>query len=77
VLAIENCLLKDLSSIFSPTLIANMDDEQLHAIAAECEEVRDERSHLRKKLEVLETGKKILGEHIGKLERTHLHHSLT
>jgi hypothetical protein len=66
VLAIENCLIKDLSAIFSPTLTANMDDEQLQAIAGECEEVRCEREDLRKKLQVLQSGKQILHEHIGK-----------
>jgi hypothetical protein len=66
VLAIENCLIKELSGIFSPTLIANMDDKQLHAIAAESEEVRHERSSLQKKLVVLQSGKQILYEHIGK-----------
>lgn len=52
--------------MFSPTLTANMDDEQLQDIAAECEEVRNERSNLKQKLEVLHTGKKILREHMGK-----------
>jgi hypothetical protein len=66
VLAIENCLIKDLTSMFSPTLTANMEDEQLQDIAAECEEVRNERSNLKQKLEVLYTGKKILREHMGK-----------
>jgi hypothetical protein len=65
VLAIENCLIKDLAAIFSPTLTANMDDGQLSAIAAECEEVRLERESLRKKLEVLQSGKQILYQHIG------------
>ncbi|KAH3968584.1 hypothetical protein HBH70_134870 [Parastagonospora nodorum] len=64
VLAIENCLIKDLSAIFSPTLTADMDDEQLQAIAAESEDVRCERDTLRKKLEVLQSGKRILYEHI-------------
>lgn len=66
VLAIENCLVKDLSAIFSPTLTADMDDEQLQAIAAESEDVRFERDALQKKLEVLQSGKRILYEHIGK-----------
>jgi GTPase SAR1 family protein len=66
VLAIENCLIKDLSGIFSPTLTANMDDEQLYAIAAESEDVRYERSSLRKKLEVLQSGRQILYKHMGK-----------
>jgi transcriptional regulator of NAD metabolism len=69
VLAIENCLIKDLSAIFSPTLAANMDDEQLQAIAGECEEVRCEREDLRKKLEVLQSGKQILHKHIGKFSK--------
>jgi hypothetical protein len=46
-----------------------MDDEQLHSIAAESEEVRYERDALRKKLEVLQSGKRILYEHIGKLHK--------
>ncbi|KAH4162878.1 hypothetical protein HBI37_130850 [Parastagonospora nodorum] len=64
VLAVENCLIKDLTAIFSPTLTANMDDEQLHDIAAESEEVQYERETLRKKLEVLQSGKRTLDEHI-------------
>jgi len=55
--------------MFSPTLTANMDDEQLQDIAAECEEVRNERCNLQHKLEVLCTGKMILREHMGKLSR--------
>jgi hypothetical protein len=72
VLAIENCLIKDLPTMFSPTLTANMEDEQLHDIAAECEEVRKERSSLKQKLEVLDTGKKILREHMGKPKHPYL-----
>ncbi|RAR10057.1 P-loop containing nucleoside triphosphate hydrolase protein [Stemphylium lycopersici] len=64
VLGIENCLIKNLSTIFSPTLIANMDDELLRAIASESEEIRDERASLREKLCVLEAGKQVLSEHI-------------
>jgi hypothetical protein len=59
-------LIKDLPAIFSPTLTANMDDEQLHVIAAESDDVRSERSALQEKLEVLIAGKQILYEHIGK-----------
>jgi hypothetical protein len=68
VLAIENCLLKNLSAIFSPTLTANMDDEQLFAIAAESEEIRLERTLLRAKLDSLQSGKNILYKHIGKAD---------
>lgn len=43
-----------------------MDDEQLHAIAAESEEMRQECEALRKKLNVLQSGTRVLREHIGK-----------
>lgn len=65
VLAIENCLIKDLSSIFSPSFTANMDDDQLHNIAVESEDVRVERSSLRQRLDVLHKGRQILYEHMG------------
>ncbi|RMZ66737.1 interferon-induced gtp-binding mx [Pyrenophora seminiperda CCB06] len=64
VLGIENCLMKNLSAIFSPMLTADMDDEQLFAIASESEVIRHERATLRQKLSVLESGKQVLFEHI-------------
>ncbi|KAJ4372438.1 hypothetical protein N0V83_004212 [Neocucurbitaria cava] len=64
VLAIENCLIKSLAGIFSPSLIADLSDEKLHAIAAESDEVREERESLREKLSTLTSGKDILNEHI-------------
>jgi hypothetical protein len=67
VLAVENCLIKNLPAIFSPSLTANMDDEQLRAIASESEETRSERASLKQKLGVLESGKQVLFEHIGEL----------
>lgn len=42
-----------------------MEDEQLHAIAAESEENRAQRAALQQKLAVLQSGKQILNEHIG------------
>jgi hypothetical protein len=66
VLAIENCLIKDFSVIFSPTLTVDMDDGQLHEIAAKFEELRLEREALQKKLNGLQSGKRILHKHIGK-----------
>jgi GTP-binding protein EngB required for normal cell division len=65
VLAIENCLIKDLASVFSPSLIANMEDDKIQAIAAETEDVRIERNALVKRLAALEVGKQVLNEHIG------------
>ncbi|KAF2035984.1 dynamin-1 [Setomelanomma holmii] len=66
VLAVENCLLKNLSGIFCPTLTANMDDEQLCDIAAESEESRRQRLNLREKLQILEAGKQVLYEQVAK-----------
>jgi hypothetical protein len=43
-----------------------MDDEQLRAIASESEEIRNERASLKQKLSVLESGKHVLFEHMGK-----------
>ncbi|EDU50737.1 interferon-induced gtp-binding protein mx [Pyrenophora tritici-repentis] len=63
-LGIENCLIKDLSAIFSPTLTAGMDDDKLSAIASESEDIRHERATLKHKLSVLESGKQVLFEHI-------------
>ncbi|KAF2186986.1 hypothetical protein K469DRAFT_686203 [Zopfia rhizophila CBS 207.26] len=60
VLAIENCLVADLAAIFSPLLISSMDEEKLHAIAAESDEVRSQRTMLKQKLEDLRAGKRIL-----------------
>ena len=68
VLAIENCLIKGLSGIFSPSLIASLSDEQLRAIAAESNEIRDERECLRQRLDALEAGKNVLTEHMGMSE---------
>jgi len=43
-----------------------MDDEKLCAIASESEDIRRERTTLKQKLGVLESGKQVLFEHIGK-----------
>jgi GTP-binding protein EngB required for normal cell division len=65
VLGIENCLLKNLPAIFSPSLTADMPDEMLSAIASESEELRSERLALKARLQVLESGREVLFEHIG------------
>lgn len=49
-----------------------MDDEQLHAIAAESEETRANRAALQQKLAVLQSGKQILHEHSGTSHMAHL-----
>ncbi|KAF2736597.1 P-loop containing nucleoside triphosphate hydrolase protein [Polyplosphaeria fusca] len=63
VLAIESCLLADLATIFTPTLILHMDEEQLNAIASEPQDVRIERADIEKKLEDLRAGKRTLDVH--------------
>ncbi|KAJ4301309.1 hypothetical protein N0V90_003400 [Kalmusia sp. IMI 367209] len=60
VLAIENCLITDLPSLLSPDLVLNMDEEKLHIIAAESDDIRTERTALKQKLADLEAGKRIL-----------------
>ncbi|KAF1912524.1 dynamin-1 [Ampelomyces quisqualis] len=71
VLAIENCLIKDLSAVFSPTLTANMEDEQLYAIAAESEEGRRQRAAWLKELHILKSSKQVLCEHTAMTPITH------
>ncbi|KAF1993809.1 P-loop containing nucleoside triphosphate hydrolase protein [Amniculicola lignicola CBS 123094] len=60
VLAVETCLVAKLDSIFSPTLVHLLSDEDLDFIAAESEEIQTERASLSLKLEDLKAGKKIL-----------------
>ncbi|KAH7399626.1 P-loop containing nucleoside triphosphate hydrolase protein [Pyrenochaeta sp. MPI-SDFR-AT-0127] len=64
VLAIENCLIKNLSAIFSPSLIASLSDAKLQAIAAESAEVQEERNSLQQRLSALQSGKDVLNEHL-------------
>lgn len=56
VFAVENCLLEPLVSILSPQTVMNLPDETVEAVAAESEDVRDERSRVLSKLESLEGG---------------------
>ena len=69
VLAVENCLVKDLSEIFSPIMVADMSTDRVFAIAAESVEVRERRASLKAKLEVLQNGQRVLNEHLGKLHQ--------
>lgn len=70
MLAIENCLIKDLSATFDPNLVVEMSDEKLANIASESEETRIQRTELRQRLAVLEGGKQVLKDHMGKLAST-------
>lgn len=60
VLAIENCLITDLSSLLDPELVLNMNEEKLQMIASESDDVRAERTALKQKLADLKAGKRIL-----------------
>ncbi|KAF2013483.1 P-loop containing nucleoside triphosphate hydrolase protein [Aaosphaeria arxii CBS 175.79] len=62
LLAVENCLVHDLASLFSPTLVSGMSNEQLEAIASESKEITEERAALRQKLRDLEAGRRILSK---------------
>ncbi|KAF2846803.1 dynamin-1 [Plenodomus tracheiphilus IPT5] len=64
ILAIENCLMKDLSSIFSPSLIIGLDDDKIQAIAAESKDIREDRVKRTQKLAAFEIGRNILYEHM-------------
>lgn len=56
VLAIEQCLLQKLPSLFSPDVVLEMKDEDVSRLAAESEETSAERSRYEEKLIVLESG---------------------
>ncbi|ROW00092.1 hypothetical protein VSDG_03570 [Cytospora chrysosperma] len=56
ILAAENCLISVIPDILTPDMVNKMDDEQLMALAAESEDIRVEREHLREQLEVLKQG---------------------
>ncbi|KAF2707539.1 hypothetical protein K504DRAFT_383111 [Pleomassaria siparia CBS 279.74] len=60
VLAIEACLVKELEDIFAPSHISSMSDDEIHNIASECDETREERAELARKLADLTESKNIL-----------------
>ncbi|KAF7114502.1 hypothetical protein CNMCM5793_008806 [Aspergillus hiratsukae] len=55
-LAIENCLLRPLESIFTSITVINMDDEHIEDLASEPTAVREQRDLLNYQLEKLQTG---------------------
>jgi hypothetical protein len=56
VLAIENCLIQKLPSLFCPADIIDIDDRTVAALASEDEGSAEERSRCTEKLKVLEDG---------------------
>ncbi|CAG9998793.1 unnamed protein product [Clonostachys byssicola] len=62
-LAIENCLVNDITGIFTPMMVAKMTDEQLNELAKEREDVRDERESLNLDIDTLRHALNICKKH--------------
>ncbi|KAI8945016.1 P-loop containing nucleoside triphosphate hydrolase protein [Xylaria longipes] len=56
ILAIENCLIKDLPAIFTTSVVSQMDDEMLERLAAESPDIQVERAELEVECEALQKG---------------------
>lgn len=56
ILAVENCLISKMSTLFTPMMVLGMDDETLSRLAAESSEIRCERSDLQNDIAVLKSG---------------------
>jgi hypothetical protein len=56
VLAVENCLIRKIPSVFDPALVLKMDDERLSLLAGETERTQNEREYLTEDLEILTRG---------------------
>lgn len=71
VLGIESCLIANLTSIFSPSLVTSMNNTELNLIAAECSKTRAKRASLTRKLDALTKGKRVLRIYAVSQPRTH------
>lgn len=56
ILAIENCLIKDLPTIFTTGVVSQMDNDMLERLAAESADVQVERAELEVECEALQKG---------------------
>ncbi|KAI1754070.1 P-loop containing nucleoside triphosphate hydrolase protein [Xylaria castorea] len=56
ILAIENCLIKDLPTIFTTGVVSQMNDEMLERLAAESADIQAERAELEVECEALQKG---------------------
>ncbi|KAI1358948.1 P-loop containing nucleoside triphosphate hydrolase protein [Xylaria arbuscula] len=56
ILAIENCLVKDIPSIFTTSMVSQMQDDMLERLAAESAEMQVERAELAAECETLQKG---------------------
>lgn len=55
-LAIENCLIRPLGSVFNSQRLSSLSDEQIHNLASESPEIQLERKTLEQELEKLQAG---------------------
>ncbi|KAK8130839.1 hypothetical protein PG984_007277 [Apiospora sp. TS-2023a] len=58
ILAIENCLIQELPSIFTTEMVNQMNETELDRLASESEDVREERAQLQKEHDALKDGLK-------------------
>ena len=59
ILAVENCLISELPSILTSSMVYEMDEEMLTTLVAESSEVRQERMELERDIRVLTEGLRI------------------
>lgn len=59
VLAVENCLIRYLPSIFTSERVNQMEDEELEQLASESPEIKIEREELKQEYEALMEGLRI------------------
>lgn len=65
-LAVENCLISDLPTILTPSMVIRMSEDELKHLVSESEEVQAERLRLQHEV-------KILGEGLKKCQKSRLH----
>lgn len=57
VLAVEECLMQKLSSLFTPEKVCDLTDTEIHGIAGESKESTTKRKRAEEKLSVLDNGR--------------------
>jgi hypothetical protein len=65
-LAVENCLISDLSAILTPSMVVRMSEEHLQELASESEDVQMKRKTLQAEIEIIRAG-------LEKCKRSRLH----